>query len=62
MAKLTGAQRDVADDHLAGACGKLGSFIHQVSAQSAKKIHIADAQKLTDHASAVRDSLGCGAA
>jgi YVTN family beta-propeller protein len=61
LAKLTGAQRNLAADDLAGACGKLGALNNEVSAQSAKKIGAADAQKLIDQAREVRDSLGCGA-
>jgi hypothetical protein len=47
---------------LAGPRGKLGALINEVSAQSAKKIDAADAQKLIDQVTEVRDSLGCGAA
>jgi len=57
LAKLTGAQRNLAADNLAGACGKLGSFLREVSAQSGKKkIDAADAQELTDDVSSVRHS------
>jgi hypothetical protein len=59
LAKLTGAQRNTADDHRAGACAKLGSFINEVSAQSGKKIDADDAQELTDQAREVAQSLGC---
>jgi len=57
LAKLTGAQRNLAADNLAGACGKLGSFLGEVSAQSGKKkIDAAAAQELTDDVSSVRHS------
>ena len=61
LAKLTGAQRDLAKNNLGGACGKLAAFLNEVSAQSGKKIDAADAQRLTDDGRAVRDSSGCGA-
>jgi DNA-binding beta-propeller fold protein YncE len=60
LAKLTGAQRDLAANNRGGACGKLGAFINQVQAHSAKKIPAGDAQALTDQATAVSRSLGCG--
>jgi DNA-binding beta-propeller fold protein YncE len=60
LAKLTGAQRDLDANNRGGACGKLGAFINQVKAHSAKKIAAADAQALTDQATAVSESLGCG--
>jgi hypothetical protein len=61
LAKLTGAQRDLAKNNLGGACGKLAAFLNEVSAQSGKKIDAADAQRLTDDGRAVRDSSGFGA-
>jgi DNA-binding beta-propeller fold protein YncE len=60
LVKLTGAQQDLEANSRAGACGKLGSFINQVKAQSAKQIPANDAQALTDQATAVSQSLGCG--
>ena len=60
LAKLTGAQRDLDADNRGGACGKLGAFINQVKAHSGKAISAADAQALTDQATAVSRSLGCG--
>jgi hypothetical protein len=62
LAKLTGAQQTLNADQLAGTCDHLGSFINQVSAQSAKKLDAADARALTDEAKAVRRLLGCGRA
>jgi hypothetical protein len=59
LAKLTRAQRDLAANNQGGACGKLGAFLNQVKAQDAKKIAAADAQALTDQATAVSQSLGC---
>jgi hypothetical protein len=59
LAKLTRAQRDLAANNRGGACGKLGAFINQVKAQSAKQIPAAAAQALTDQATAMRQSLGC---
>jgi hypothetical protein len=56
---LTRAQRDLDANNRGGACGKLGAFINQVKAHSAKKIAAADAQALTDQATAVSQSLGC---
>ena len=61
LAKLTGAQRDLANNTLGGACGKLAAFLNEVSAQSGKKIDAADAQELTADVSSVRHSSGCGA-
>lgn len=60
LAKLTGAQRDLAAGNTDGACAKLAAFIHQVSAQSGKKIDADDAEELIAEAQAVRESLGCG--
>jgi len=61
LAKLTGAQRDLDANNRGGACGKLGAFINQVKAHSAKKIPAAtDAQAVIDQATAVSQSLGCG--
>jgi DNA-binding beta-propeller fold protein YncE len=60
LAKLTRAQRDLDANNRGGACGKLGAFINQVKAHSAKRIAVADAQALTDQATAVSQSLGCG--
>jgi hypothetical protein len=59
LAKLTGAQRDLDAENRAGACGKLGAFINQVKAHSGKAIPAADAQAVTDQATAVSQSLGC---
>jgi hypothetical protein len=60
VAKLTVAQRKLDADQLAGACRSLGAFVNQVSAQSGKKITADAAHQLTDEATAVRESLGCG--
>jgi len=59
LAKLTGAQRDLAANDHGGACGKLGAFINQVKAQDTKKIAATDTQALTDQATAVSHPLGC---
>ena len=61
LAKLTGAQRDLAKNNLGGACSKLAAFLNEVSAQSGKKIDAAYAQELTADVSSVRHSSGCGA-
>jgi hypothetical protein len=59
LKKLTNAQRNADADKLNGACGKLGAFIHQVKAQSGKKIAAGDADDLITEAGALRESLGC---
>jgi hypothetical protein len=61
LKKLTGAQKNLDAGHLHGACGKLGAFVNQVRAQSGKKIDADDADELIAEATAVRESLGCGA-
>jgi YVTN family beta-propeller protein len=61
LKKLTGAQKKLDAGHLHGACGKLGAFVNQVRAQSGKKIDADDADELIAEATAVRESLGCGA-
>jgi len=60
LAKLDGAEKNIASGDTAGACGKLTSFIKQVKAQSGKKIPAAAAADLIADAEAVRESLGCG--
>ena len=60
LKKLTGAQRNLDADDLAGACDKLASFISHVGAQSGKKTATAEAKELIHEASAVRESVGCG--
>jgi hypothetical protein len=60
LAKLTGARRDLPANRRGRACGKLGAFINQLKTQGAKQIAAADAQALTDHATAVSPSLGRG--
>jgi hypothetical protein len=57
--KLTNAQKNLAEGHTAGACGKLASFISEVKAQRGKKVATGDADDLIDQAAAVRQSLGC---
>jgi hypothetical protein len=60
LAKLTGAQQDLDANNNAGACGKLGAFVNQVEGQNAKQIPTDDAKALTDQATALSRSLGCG--
>ena len=62
LAKLNGAEKNIASGDTAGACDKLASFISQVKAQRGKKIPAAVAADLIADAEAVRGSLGCGAA
>ena len=61
LAKLENAQRKVDAGHSQGACGSLGAYINEVKAQAGKKLEPAYAQALVADATAVRDSLGCGA-
>jgi YVTN family beta-propeller protein len=60
LKKLTGAQRNLDAGDTDGACGKLASFINQVSAQAGKRIDAPDADELVAEAQAVRESLSCG--
>jgi hypothetical protein len=61
LAKLENAQRKVDAGHSQGACGSLGAYNNETRAQAGKKLEPAYAQALIDDATAVRDSLGCGA-
>ncbi len=59
LKKLTGAQKDLDANNLAGACDKLGAFITGVQAQRGKKIATADADALIAEAEEVRAAEGC---
>jgi hypothetical protein len=43
------------------ACDSLGAYLHETKAQSGKKIAAAPAAGLIGDATAIRQSLGCGA-
>ena len=58
-AKVATAQQSVARGNTTGACGKLGSFGHEVSAQSGKHIPAATAHQLLATATRIRAVLGC---
>ena len=58
-AKLVNALRQVNQDEPRAACGMLGSFIREVSAQAGKKIPPADAQRLIAEAKEIESGLGC---
>jgi opacity protein-like surface antigen len=59
LKKLTGAQKDLDADNLAGACDKLAAFIAGVQAQRGKKIATAEANALIAQAEEVRAAEGC---
>lgn len=59
LAKLTSAMTAIRDGKTRSACGALQDFVSQVTAQSGKKISIADATSLTGAANQVRDLIGC---
>ncbi len=58
-AKISAAQNAVAAGDTHGACGVLGGFIHEVSAQSGKKIPADQAAQLISDARQVLTDLGC---
>jgi len=58
-AKLQDALNDLNAGDTAGACDSLQAFLNQVKAQTGKGLTSAQAQELTDAASAIRTQLGC---
>lgn len=59
IVKLEHAIDALDDGDTEGACSLLGAFIHEVEAQSGKKISEDDAAFLIDEATRLRASLGC---
>jgi hypothetical protein len=60
LAKLVAAGRALDGGDLDGACDSLSAYVHQVTAQSGKKIDVAPAAGLVADATAASRSLGCG--
>ena len=57
--KIAEAQADVAANDIDDACGVLGAFVHEVKAQTGKKITLAEAASLTADAARIESVLGC---
>jgi hypothetical protein len=61
LAKLDAAERAQDAGDREAACDSLGAYLHETKAQSGKKIAAAPAAGLIGDATAIRQSLGCGA-
>jgi streptogramin lyase len=57
--KIGNAQTMLGNDDVAGACGVLGAFIHEVNAQTGKKISPESAASLVGDATRIETVLGC---
>jgi uncharacterized protein YjiK len=57
--KVSGIQKRVAGNDHAGACGELGAFVNEVSAQTGKSIPTSQAASLKAAASTIAATLGC---
>jgi hypothetical protein len=57
--KVTQAHSKLASGGTAGACGTLGAFIHEVDAQTGKKISPSKAAKLIGDATQIEAVIGC---
>jgi 6-phosphogluconolactonase (cycloisomerase 2 family) len=58
-AHLFAAQTSLGANDTTSACNELSAFIHEVQAQSGKKITVADANQLIAQANAIKAALGC---
>jgi 3-oxoacyl-(acyl-carrier-protein) synthase len=61
LAKLRAAERAVNAGNRRAGCGILNAYIHEAKAQSGHKLGAAAAAGLIGDATAIRQSLGCGA-